>query len=423
MHIETATETATETGAGSTASGSRGSQDWSAIARELARGYASTVNAREEARQSPDAELDRFRASGLVNLLIPTTSGGLGGSFLDAARVVLEISKADASIGLVVGLHYMMSSVPRFFDYGSQAAAIDRVSARHRWLWSNVTSAWGRFPAQADADGGFTLSGELKWNTGLPLADVLLVSAQRDEREELLWSFIPPTREGIHYRNDWNHLGVRLSETGSVVFDRVKVLPGEIVPSTLGSPQTSFPPFFGVVSSLFLAGVSLGAALGAIDAALAFVRGKRRPLPGAARVDSVARNPLTQATIGDFWVRSRAALALLERNAEEAQSAWARRASLGQDEIASLTRDLGLPFRVFANQVALDIATRLFDVTGAVGTARHLGFDRYWRDIRTISLHEPLNEVQRRIGESLLEQVPLDYLPSRVNLWRNAQTD
>lgn len=56
----------------------------------------------------------------------------------------------------------------------------------------------------------------------------------------------------------------------------------------------------------------------------------------------------------------------------------------------------------FATKVGLDITSRIFDVMGARSTAASYGFDRYWRDLRTFTLHDPVDYKLRNIGNWVL---------------------
>jgi alkylation response protein AidB-like acyl-CoA dehydrogenase len=46
--------------------------------------------------------------------------------------------------------------------------------------------------------------------------------------------------------------------------------------------------------------------------------------------------------------------------------------------------------QLVAERLALAAAEKLFDTGGASATARSLNFDRHWRNVRTVSTHNPL---------------------------------
>ena len=58
--------------------------------------------------------------------------------------------------------------------------------------------------------------------------------------------------------------------------------------------------------------------------------------------------------------------------------------------------------KAFASDVAVDVASQLFALTGASGTDRRHDLDRHWRNIRTITLHNPVGYKARVVGQNLL---------------------
>ncbi len=384
---------------------------WIKIASALGKEFKQTASERERKKQLPVAELQKIRESGLANLLIPAKFGGGGGTVRDLARVVVELSKGDASIGFIVALHYMFSSFPRYFDYKGGAEEIERRSARNNWIWSNITAHTEYLEAMPRPEGGYILNGKRAYNTAASIADVTAVLAHRTDVEEVLWAAVPTDRKGLTYHNDWNQFGVTLTDTVTVTFENVVVGPDEVIHSTLGEPQTSFPSFAGTISSLCLAGVSLGSALGALESGIEYARKKKRVnfLGGAAAKLPITQDPFVQWSYGDYWIKLEAALAFLDKVSAEAQDAWDRRLTIPAREIAEITTTRAWAFRVFANNVSLDVANRIFEANGlGSATVKH-DFERHWRDIRTVSLHESLHSVQRAVGAGVLTGEYVDY--------------
>ncbi|MGL6343994.1 MAG: acyl-CoA dehydrogenase family protein, partial [Waterburya sp.] len=61
-----------------------------------------------------------------------------------------------------------------------------------------------------------------------------------------------------------------------------------------------------------------------------------------------------------------------------------------------------------ATRVGLNLSTRIFEVLGSRATSNKYGFDRYWRDLRTFTLHDPVDYKLKEIGNWLLnEEFPL----------------
>ena len=55
-----------------------------------------------------------------------------------------------------------------------------------------------------------------------------------------------------------------------------------------------------------------------------------------------------------------------------------------------------------ATDVALEITSGIFEGLGARATASTLGFDRFWRNVRTHTLHDPVAYKRREVGAFLL---------------------
>ena len=60
--------------------------------------------------------------------------------------------------------------------------------------------------------------------------------------------------------------------------------------------------------------------------------------------------------------------------------------------------------KVHATRTALEVTNKIFEVTGARATASKYGFDLYWRNVRTHTLHDPVLYKAREIGEYFLSK-------------------
>ena len=63
--------------------------------------------------------------------------------------------------------------------------------------------------------------------------------------------------------------------------------------------------------------------------------------------------------------------------------------------------------KVVATDTGLQVTSGAFEMLGARATGRKYGFDRFWRDIRTHSLHDPVAYKKREVGNwQLLREIP-----------------
>lgn len=51
------------------------------------------------------------------------------------------------------------------------------------------------------------------------------------------------------------------------------------------------------------------------------------------------------------------------------------------------------------SQLVLDATTQVFDALGASGSSRELSLDRYWRNARTLTSHNPRIYKDRIVGD------------------------
>jgi alkylation response protein AidB-like acyl-CoA dehydrogenase len=96
--------------------------------------------------------------------------------------------------------------------------------------------------------------------------------------------------------------------------------------------------------------------------------------------------------------------ALADRATASFDAAWSRAEQLDAPARGELATHVAIA-KVAATQTALDVATRIFDVTSAGATSATLGLDRFWRNLRTHTLHDPVDEKLRELGDFALNAV------------------
>ena len=77
------------------------------------------------------------------------------------------------------------------------------------------------------------------------------------------------------------------------------------------------------------------------------------------------------------------------------------------DEAQALAVAADLAVRIAAAKlrtadVALEIGTRVFELTGARATSNSVGLDIFWRNARTHTLHDPVAYKRREVGSYVL---------------------
>lgn len=385
--------------------------DWIATARTLAAEFAPEAVARDRDGTLPLAQVRRLRESGLVNLLYPEALGGGGGSVREAAWSVLEIARVDGSLGALLAFHYYNSLIPLLVDYSDANHAVVRRAAAERWQWGNVTQyVNSAFIADHHPDGGYTISGTKQWNTGAPLAEVTTLLFIHPDNTHFLYAYIPTDRDGLTFHDDWDQLGLRGADSSAIGFDRVRIHPEEVLSWGHGPAQTGPVPLWTTFGAVFYSAVFLGAALGALDAARGWATGGKRQstLPGA---QVTADDVLVQAQFAEPWLQVQAGLAYFESEVAKLEAGWERRRELTDDDRGRLAVET-LALRTFTSRIALEVTPQVFEFGGGRATNAANGFDRFFRDVRTLSSHDPAILAARIVGAyALTGAVP--HFPSK----------
>jgi alkylation response protein AidB-like acyl-CoA dehydrogenase len=208
---------------------------------------------------------------------------------------------------------------------------------------------------------------------------------------------VPADREGVTLEDDWDGIGQRLTGTGTVRLDGVRVQPGEVLGArAVATTERSLRgPFLQLYLTAVLAGVVAAAARDAVD------RARRRTrvfTHGSA--DTVAGDPLVQQVVGEISSSAFAVEAIVLRAAEAIGVATASTvdgvADAGLTEAASLR---AAQAKVAVEEIAFRATTQLFEIGGASATKREHDLDRHWRNARMIASHNPTIYKARAIGD------------------------
>jgi alkylation response protein AidB-like acyl-CoA dehydrogenase len=367
---------------------------------------------RERDRIAPFDQIDILRAARFGALRVPQEYGGAGTSLRETFRLIMALASVDSNVAHILRSH---------FAFVEQTLRSQNPEQRERWL---RRAAEGTFVAGAatelgshkvgaekwsttlarDADGGFRLNGVKYYSTGSLYADALLYIAL-DEDEQVVSVVVPADREGVTLEDDWDGLGQSLTGTGTTRLEDVAVGPEEVLerdPIIEGGPVKRFG-----VLQLYITAVIAGATRNAANDAIALVRSRAgRPFAHAAA--SPAEDPLLQEVVGEIVSAAYAAEAIVLR-AAEAQDAEADSVIDGvpDQELADRAALEAAEAKIAVDQLALAATARLFDLGGASATKREKNLDRHWRNVRTLSTHNPLLHKSQAVGDHALNGTPL----------------
>ncbi len=379
------------------ASGPGPAPDWAERAQGVADALVPDAAARDRAGASPRRELALLREAGLLELLYPAGLGGGGGSFTDALTAVRIIGRADTSIAQLLAYHYLHLTNALWRADAEQAATLTRAAVAGRWFWGGASNPRDPESVLTPDGDGFRLDGRKTFASNAALADRITLRARLGDGFAVI--VVPGDRAGVSHGNDWDAFGQRLSESGTITFAGVRIAADEV----LGDPAAPPPARTSLVvpfHQLTIVNFYLGTAEGALAEAGRYIRDISRPWQ-ASGVAEARLDPYILEHFGDLDVELRASLALADVAGARFEAATALGNAITGDE-RNLAAAAIYAAKVHATRTALEVASKIFELMGARATAGALGYDRYWRNIRTHTLHDPVAYKSREVGNFAL---------------------
>lgn len=338
----------------------------------------------------------RIWEEGLFSFNLPREHGGVTDANPAAFTeeffsLLIDLTAGDSSAGMNYGVQSLVTL--EIFDPGNglPQATKDEIARRitaegTRLVASNAETGSPRPVTARRTDGGIIVSGTKTFNTNSGGGGIANVGVTSFEGEEGRWhALIPLDDENVNCRHDWDVMGQRGTHSQTIDYNDVFVPDGWYYKAHGFSPQMA--PYVFLLHSAIM----LGPGYGALDAACDYVRKLDRPsLPEFA---SAGEDPLIRKRIGTIAVRLEAARAYLLRAAARIEH-WDD-APPGETEIAVEA----FAVKVACVDAALYATSEIFDLTGARSTSAKYRFDRFWRNARTFSTHDPTDAKEVWIGD------------------------
>lgn len=339
-------------------------------------------------------------------LRVPVEFGGYGASVRQQFRQLVALAAAESNLPQALRVHWWFVEEQLLDQPGPDRERWLRDVAEGRLVGNAISEpgvgAIDRYQTTLTPDGdGFRLNGTKYYSTGSLYSDHIIVAADRDG--ERLAVLVDADAEGITQHDDWDGFGQRLTASGTTEFSNVFVPGDRVLGPGYGTPGRTYgTSYLQLVQLAVLAGI----AQRATDDVSEWVRNRTRSYTHAA-ADLPKDDPLVQQVIGRLSSAAYASRTIVLEIADQLDHILS-----GHDDDADLLDRV--EFDVARAQAAviptvLDATTQLFEVGGASITSEALRFDRHWRNARTISVHNPLIQKLRTVGDHVLNGAELPY--------------
>ncbi|KAF7953377.1 hypothetical protein EAE96_006583 [Botrytis aclada] len=392
-------------------------EEWLSRASEISQIFSKDAAKRDIDNKSPRDEVSLLKSSGLLKVLGPKKYGGGGQSWDTGYKVIREVAKGDGSLGMLLGYHLLWSTTANVVGTDEQKDRLQKEIIENNHFMGGAVN-----PRDSDLsikpDGDHIVFNEQKhFNTGGVVSDITILEGVLEGTGKHIFAAVPTRQPGIQFAHNWNNIGLRLTESGSVKIENVRV-PWE---DALGwNAQTKEPlpqiltvPFAALLLptiQLVFANFYIGISLGAIESAVKYTTTYTRAWPfGGDNKDSPTEEWYILERYGTFHAHLSAVVALADSVGKKLTDIYAKH----QEERSVSARERGelaeavAAVKVVATDVGLNVTSGVFEMTGARATSMNVGLDRFWRDIRTHSLHDPVAYKKRELGRwALLGEIP-----------------
>lgn len=367
--------------------------------RPLFAKIAARAVARDLEHALPHDEIRWLREAGFSRLRLPRDKGGLGASLPELFALLIELGAADSNVVNALRAHLgftedvLTSAHAEWRDPWLRRLAEDELigSGFSETGDAKVSAFSTRLTRKGES---LRLDGAKFYTTGSLFADWINVGATNVDDESVLLT-VPRSARGVAVADDWEGFGQSLTASGTATFEDVEVDPAWLNPSKTRFPYSS--GFYQLVHLATLAGIGRAQS----DNLAQLVRERER-VYSHGNGDRASLDPQVLQVAGKVRAAAYGAGAIVVQAATALQRVYDAQLSGDADATVKATTIAGVEVDQAVSVVThliLDASTLLFDALGASAVKRSQGLDRYWRNARTISSHNPRIYRERQVGD------------------------
>jgi len=367
--------------------------------QETARQFADAELApkaaeRDEKEEFPREAIAKLGELGFMGMMVPEKYGGAGLDTVSYALAMIEISRGDASCGVIMSVNNSLVC-HGLNEWGTeeqkQKYLIPLASGRKLGAFALSEPEAGsdasnqRTTARVDGD-TYVLNGTKNFITNGANADVILVMASTDRQKGangVSTFIVEKGTPGLSVAKKEKKMGIRSSDTASLAFEDCRI-PKE---NRIGEEGFGFKFAMRTLDGgrIGIASQALGIGKAALEASIKYSKQRK------AFDHYIAEFQAIQFKIADMATKIDAAQLLTLR--------------------AAALKDAGQPYgpaaamaKLYSSKIAVEASLEAIQIHGGYGYIKEYPVERYLRDSKITEIYEGTSEVQRIvIARSLLK--------------------
>ncbi len=358
--------------------------------RQAARDYANReliqdVIERDEKAIYPERHIHNLAELGFMGMMVDPKYDGGGMDNVSYVLAMEEICKVDASVGVIVSVNNSLVCWG-LEEYGTEEQKEKYLKPLAR---GDITGAFLLSEPEAGSDATmqrtkaelkgdhYLVNGTKNWITNGGTASVYLVMAQSDPEKKhrgINTLIIERDKPGVSVGQHENKMGMRSSDTHSVMFTDVKVP----VENRIGEDGFGFRFAMETLDGgrLGIAAQALGLASGAYELSLKYAKVRK------AFGTEIANHQAIGFKLADMATKIEVTRNLCLK------TAWLR----DQGKPSSTESAMA---KVFASETAMWVTTEAVQIHGGYGYVKEYHVERMMRDAKLTEIYEGTSEIQR----------------------------
>jgi len=369
------------------------------LIQQAARDFAETellaeVIERDDAQRFPTEEIKKLGELGFLGMMVDPKYGGSGLDTLSYVIAMEEISKIDASTSVVMSVNNSLVcwGLEKFGSEAQKEKYLTKLSTGEQigaFCLSEPeagSDATSQKTTAIDMGDHYIVNGTKNWITNGGTASTYIVIAQTDKDKKhrgINALIIEKGAPGFEIGPKENKLGIRGSDTHSLIFNDVKV-PKE---NRIGEDGFGFKFAMKTLAGgrIGIAAQALGIAAGAYELALKY--SKERKAFGT----EISNHQAIAFKLADMHTEIQAARLLVYQSAIDKDN--------GNDYDLS-----GAMAKLYASKVAMETTVEAVQIHGGNGFVKDYHVERLMRDAKITQIYEGTSEIQKIvISRSILK--------------------
>lgn len=361
-------------------------------ARDFAQKEIAPIAAEfDETGDFPYETVKKMGEMGFMGIEMPEIYGGAEMDTLAYVLGVEEVSKVDASHGVIMSVNNSLYNYgilkfgneyqkQKFITPVASGAAIGAYSLTEPMSGSDASTMRSR--AVRDGD-HYVLNGRKSWVTSGPVADYVVVFMMTNPEagyRGITAFLIDANQPGFIRDKKEPKLGIRASATSELLFEDYRCP----VEDRMGEEGDGFKIAMAVLDAgrVGIASQSLGIAEAAYDASISFARERE------AFGQKIGQFQGISFKLADMKTKIEAARLLTYQAAVVKQAA--------KETGARFTLEAAMA-KLFASETAMFCAHAAVQIHGGIGYSKEYPVERYFRDAKITEIYEGTSEIQRLV--------------------------